>query len=185
MGRSDRVHDRALLDALETIEPIRFDGDVWRITRTGRDPLRGSTANGRWNPPGEFEVLYTSLEQAGALAEIGYRLSLEPVWPSKISHEIHRLAVAGDRTLKLADLDALAGLGIDTSRYSSFDYLATQAVAAAAHFLNFDGLIAPSARHGSLNLVLFLENRDPGQRLFCAESAQANWTEWRKGDAKK
>src|ERR1700730_7394720 len=39
--------------------------------RKGRDPLRGSTANGRWSPSGgEFEVLFTSLERDGALAEI-------------------------------------------------------------------------------------------------------------------
>jgi hypothetical protein len=183
MGRLDRVHDCALLDALEAIHPIPCDGDVWRITRVGRDPLPGLTANGWWNPQGEFEVLDTSVEQAGALAEIGYRLSLEPVWPSKIDHHIHRLAVTGDRTLKLADLDALAALGIDTARYSSFDYQATQALASAAHFLNYDGLIAPSARHQSLNLVLFLENRDPGQSLICTNSAPVDWVAWRNAQA--
>jgi RES domain-containing protein len=183
MRRSDRVHDRALLDSLDAINPIPFDGDVWRITRAGRDPMRGSTANGRWNPPGEFEVLYTSLEQSGALAEIGYRLSLEPVWPSKIVHEIHRLGVTGDRTLKLAHMVDLAGMGLDTAKYSSFEYQATQAVAAAAHFLNFDGLVAPSARHQSLNLVLFLENRDPSQRLMCAESHPVDWAAWRNAQS--
>ena len=32
-----------------------------------------------------------------------------------------------------------------------------QAIAAAAHFLEFDGLIVPSARAPVLNLVLFLD----------------------------
>lgn len=71
------VHDRSILDALEAIDPKRFAGEVWRVTRKGREALRGSTANGRWSPSGgEFEVLYTSLERDGALAGIGYRLSL-------------------------------------------------------------------------------------------------------------
>jgi hypothetical protein len=74
-----RRHDRVILDALEAMGPEAFAGDVWRVTSRGRDPLRGSMAEGRWSPAGEFEVLYTSLERDGALTEIGYRLSLEPV----------------------------------------------------------------------------------------------------------
>src|ERR1700747_1593631 len=97
------VHDRSVLDALEAIDPERFTGEVWRVARKGREGLRGSTANGRWSlSGGEFEVLYTSLEREGALAEIGYRLSLEPVWPSRIQHEIHRIGVRTQRTLHLA-----------------------------------------------------------------------------------
>ena len=75
----DRVHDRELLDALEALAPETFDGDVWRVAREGRDALLGASAGGRWSPSGGFEVLYTSLDAEGALAEIGYRLSLEPV----------------------------------------------------------------------------------------------------------
>jgi hypothetical protein len=70
-----RVHDRSILDALEAREPLQFAGDVWRITREGLDPLRGSAASGRWSPGGEFDVLYTSLERDAALAEIGSRSS--------------------------------------------------------------------------------------------------------------
>ena len=76
MGTSGRVHDRAILDALDGMEPAPVDAPVWRITRVGRDPIRGSAANGRWSPGGTVEVLYTSLERDGALAEIGFRLSL-------------------------------------------------------------------------------------------------------------
>ena len=78
MGGASRQHDRELLDALESHPSEAFCGEIWRVTVKGRDPLRGSAAGGRWSPPGEFEVLYTSLARAGALAEIGYRLSLEP-----------------------------------------------------------------------------------------------------------
>ena len=89
MPGSGRIHDRAILDALEVLDPTPFNGTVWRVTRKGREPVRGAAADGRWGASGEFEVLYTSLEREGALAEIGYRLSLEPVWPSRIEHEIH------------------------------------------------------------------------------------------------
>ena len=178
MPAPSRVHDLALLDALEELGSELFDGSVWRVTRAGRDPLRGSAANGRWSPTGAFEVLYTSLEQEGALAEIGYRLSLEPIWPSRMQHEVHELEVGLDRALRLVDLTALQRLGVETSRFASFDYTATQAIAAAAHFLQFDGLIAPSARHGTNNLMIFSE-MSVGIRLNVVWSTRVDWSAWR------
>ena len=176
-GGLDRQHDRELLDALEQMPAQPFDGEAWRVTATGRDALRPSTANGRWSPPGEFEALYTSLAQAGALAEIGYRLSLEPVWPSRIAHEIHRITARTSRTLRFPDVSSLSPLGVDAARYASFDYAATQAIAAAAFFLDFDGLIVPSARSTELNLVIFTEKL--GTALAVEASAPIDWAAWR------
>jgi len=173
-----RVHDRTILDALDAMDPVRFEDTVWRITRAGRDPRRGSAASGRWSPGIPVEVLYTSLEREGALAEIGYRLSLEPVWPSRLQHEIHELAAQSQRTLEFADVASLAPLGVDVSRYGSFDYSVTQALAAAAHFLEFDGLLVPNARHSSSNLVLFMDRGTPGS-LEVKSTRAVDWTRWR------
>src|SRR5712692_5807836 len=131
MPRSGRIHDRAILDALEALDPEPFSGTVWRVTRKGREPLRGAAAHGRWSASGEFEVLYTSLTRDGALAEIGYRLSLEPVWPSRIEHEIHGISAQAQRALRFADSASLAPFGVDVARYRTFEYEATQALAAA------------------------------------------------------
>jgi RES domain-containing protein len=179
MGSSGRVHDRAILDALEAIDPVQVDATVWRITRKGRDAIRGSAANGRWSPGGTVEVLYTSLEREGALAEIGFRLSLEPVWPHRIEHEIHEISARAERTLRFTDMPSLAACGVDTLRYESFDYQATQAPAAAAHFLEFDGLLVPSARHRSLNLVIFMD-RDAAGSLEVKQTGDVDWLAWRK-----
>ena len=178
-GTSGRRHDRVLLDALEASEPEAFRGPAWRVTGEGRDPLRGSTAGGRWSPPGSFEVLYTSLTAEGALAEIGYRLSLEPVWPSRVRHAIHRIGAVTQRTLRLADVGVLAGLGVDTAGYGGFDYAGTQAVAAAAYFLEFDGMIVPSARAAALNLVLFTERLRGETALVVEETRAVDWETWR------
>jgi RES domain len=175
------VHDRSVLDALEAIDPERFTGEVWRVARKGREGLRGSTANGRWSPSGgEFEVLYTSLEREGALAEIGYRLSLEPVWPSRIEHELHLIEVETERSLKFANLESLAPLGVEIARYHTFEYQATQAIAAAAYFLEFDSLIVPSARFRCANLVIFTE-RATGLVLRTSEAV--DWDAWRRRQA--
>jgi hypothetical protein len=180
MASPGRMHDRSLLDALEQLRPEPFDADVWRVARKGRDPLTGSSANGRWGAPGELEVLYASEARDGALAEVGFRLSLEPVWPSRIQHEIHVLAVRTERLLRLVDMRELEKLGVDVARYETFDYSATQAIAAAAHFLEFDGLLVPSARFACNNLVVFADRvTQPGQ-LQLVSSEDVDWAGWRK-----
>lgn len=172
-----RIHDRAILDALDSLASEAIEKTVWRVTRKGRDPLRGAVANGRWNAIGEFEVLYTSLVAEGALAEVGYRLSLEPVWPSRIEHEIHTLKIRAERVLKFETLQQLEKLGVNTARFESFDYAATQAIAAAAHFLEFDALIVPSARFPAQNLVAFLDRLQTPPELISTGSV--DWPAWR------
>jgi RES domain-containing protein len=172
-----RVHDRAILDALETLDPEALETSVWRVVRKGRDPLRGAVANGRWNAIGEFEVLYASSERDGALAEVGYRLSLEPVWPSKIEHQLHRLRVTAERALRLDSLSQLQTLGVDIARFASFDYGVTQAIAAAVHFLEFDALVVPSARFETTNVVLFLDRIRTAPDVLSTEDV--DWTQWR------
>jgi hypothetical protein len=120
------------------------------------------------------------LEREGALTEIGYRLSLEPVWPSRLQHEIHRIEVRTERTLHIAELDTLQHLGVDVAKYQSFDYEITQAITAAAHFLAFDGLLVPSARFPCMNLVLFLDRVIGHGRLKVRQTQPVNWTAWRK-----
>jgi RES domain-containing protein len=180
MVAGGRIHDRELLDSLEKIPSVQFANDVWRVTRKGREALRGSAANGRWSPGGEFEVLYTSLEREGALAEIGYRLNLEPIWPSRMLHEIHTIAAAVQQTLRFADVASLAPLGVDEHTYDRFDYQATQAIAAAAHFLEFDGLIVPSARAPCSNLVIFMDRSAANGELDVRVTEDIDWTEWRR-----
>ena len=57
-----------LLDAMQALEPVEFEGPVWRIVRQGRDPLLASRSGGRWDD-GTFDVLYTSESREGAIAE--------------------------------------------------------------------------------------------------------------------
>jgi hypothetical protein len=185
MSSGGRVHDRSVLDALEKLDPQPFDSDVWRVARKGRDPLRGSSASGRWGAPGELEVLYTSEQRDGALAEVGFRLSLEPVWSSLIQHEIHVLAVKTDHLLRLVDTSELENLGVDISRYETFEYGATQAIAAAAHFLEFDGLLVPSARFACNNLALFTDRVSHAGHLQLVSSEDVDWGKWRKNKGRE
>jgi RES domain-containing protein len=175
-----RARDLDLLDAIDAFKREPFAQPVWRIAREGRDPALGAATNTRWYD-GTFDVLYTSLERDGALAEIHALLSLQPVFASKIVSHVHKLSVETKETLRLADLPTLAKLGVDTDRYRDRDYSKTQAIADAAYFLGFDGLIAPSARWPCLNAVLFTDRIPPDAiSIVVTESEPVDWEAWRR-----
>lgn len=170
--------DPALLDALDTFDRVRFTGETWRAVRSGRDPLQGSAAGGRWDPT-TFDVLYTSLAADGAVAEIYFHLSRQPVFPSRIKFGLHRIRVKTAKTLKLPDLNSMIPLGVDQARYREILYEPTQAIADAAYFLGFDSIIAPNARWACSNLILFTDQIAPAD-IEVIDSSDVNWAEWRK-----
>lgn len=178
MKEWDRVHDRELLDRLEALEGIAVDSSYFRVGRTGRDPTRGYAANGRWSKANELEVLYTAEMADGALAEIGYRMALEPIWPSKIFHEIAELRITLDNVCDLSNFSDLRALGVDVDRYEGHDYHVTQAVSAAARFLEFDAIIVPNARHNSNNLVVYTDLVDPSS-IDIVSVCDVDWNGWR------
>jgi hypothetical protein len=70
----------------------------------------------------------------------------------------------------------MATLGVEIERYHTFEYRATQAIAAAAYFLEFDSLMVPSARFRCQNLVIFTK-RATG--LVLRKSQAVDWDTWR------
>jgi hypothetical protein len=66
---------------------------------------------------------------------------------------------------------------VDPKTFHGFEYAATQAIAAAAFFLEFDALIVPSARYSGANLVAFLDRLATSPDLL--ESADVDWSAWR------
>jgi RES domain-containing protein len=178
MAGERKPRDPALLDALDAFDRVRFTGETWRAVRSGRDPLQGSAAGGRWDPT-TFDVLYTSLAADGAVAEIHFHLSRQPVFPSRIKFGLHRIRVKTAKTLKLPDLNSMVPLGVDPARYREILYEPTQAIADAAYFLGFDSIIAPNARWTCNNLTLFTDQIAPAD-IEVIDSSNVNWAEWRK-----
>ena len=173
------VHDPDLLDLLEAIPPKPFAGSVWRVTWASRDPLSGGTGGGRWHPANDFEALYSSLDEDGALAEIYYHLSRAPVF-STANVRINKIEVRAGKSLTIGDAEALAVLGIDRESFAKGDYSRTRQVGAAARFLDFDGLLVPSARWPCQNLVLFPDRLENPEALRLVESRDINWPAWRE-----
>lgn len=179
-----RSRDNALIDAIEAHTSVTFEGAVWRVVRQGRSPLVCSSAGGRWDD-GTFDVLYTSQERDGAIAEMYFHLARgQPVFPSQVTYSVHELTVSLRRALKLVDLAALAAMGLDTSHYgqmsydrTSEEYPRSQDIAEAAHFLEFDGLIVPSARWDCLNVALFCD-RVPPEAMETVTDGPIDWQAW-------
>ena len=84
------------------------------------------------------------------------------------------------KTVRLADMSALAALKVDIARYSELDFPQTQAIGDAAHFLGFDGLIVPSARWDCQNLVIFTDRVDPKDDWVVGAGDPVDWKAWRK-----
>jgi RES domain-containing protein len=172
-----RARDLELLDALEAHGGVSFEGDVWRIVRDERDPLQGYPAGARWDP-GTFDVIYTSLAREGALEEIHFHLTRQPVFPSKIRSVLHRISVRTKHTLRLADIEAIEALGVSRETYASLSYARSQEIGDAAAFLGFDGILAPSARWQCQNLVIFTDRFQPAD-LTVVDSEPVDWHAWR------
>ena len=175
--QSNKPRDLDLIDTLESFERIRFEGSVWRVVREGKDPVIGQRSGGRWDP-GDFDVLYTSLEADGAIAEIDFVLSSLPVRPSKVRFVLHEIAVRANKIMQLFDINRLSDLGVDMSGLAGTDYQRTQEIGDAAYFLDSDGLIVPNARWQCNNLVLFTDRITP-EALEVTKSLPVDFEEWR------
>lgn len=173
--------DNNLIDAIEAIDPIEYSGTVWRVVRDGRDPLQCSRSGGRWDD-GTFDVLFTSEKKEGAIEEMRFHLLRgQPVIPSQM-YRVFEIDLALERSLRLLDLDALAKVGLDVSRFGQLSYQEREAeyprsqdIGEVAHFLDYDGLVVPSARFECLNVVAFCELLSPEAAVACQDHGEVEW----------
>lgn len=174
--------DKALLDALERLPQAPYSGTVWRSVRQGRDPLECARAGGRWDDR-TFDVLYTSATREGAIAERRFHLFRgQPIPPSKVRYELFELAVRLAAAIRFDDLDALAAIGMATADYGrasygdrEAEYPRSQEIAEACFFLGADGIIVPSARHASHNIVVFCDQEPAPQMELVRSHGLLSW----------
>ena len=127
--------------------------------------------------PGETPTLYTSREHDGAMAEIAYHWNqLTPI-PSK-PVLVHTLGLRLRKTLRLGRVE-LINLAVDWDNYGTYALSRTQAIGAAIAHLEYDGLIAPSARWPCDNIMLFVTNHEAHEDdLVVRRSAEVDWRQW-------
>jgi hypothetical protein len=175
------IHDQTLVDRLSRLKSNRFEGEVFRATGISVDPTAPSITGGRWGmPPNDdpgTSVLYTSLVREGALAELcSFLADLTPI-PKARPIKVSRLKLTASRVVSLS-MNEVGKLGVEKSRFGERDYRRTQEIGAALSFLEYDGLIAPSARWKCNNLTLFCANHEITETLDVISSEQVDWRDW-------
>jgi hypothetical protein len=185
------LRDSGLIDALEATSNVAYEGTLWRVVREGRDPCQCSAPGGRWDD-GTFDVLYTSLERNGAIAEMHFHLMRgQPVFPSKVRYTLHELHVSVSEVKRIEALQNLAALGLDTSKYGQLayqsrvqEYPRSQQIAEVSHFLDCKALMVPNARWSCLNLVLFCDGLQPDALQEVKNHGVIDWAQWQRDNAR-
>jgi RES domain-containing protein len=171
------IHNPKLLERLGGLPRETFGGDCFRATPLSLNPLAPSTRGGRWAPPDETAVLYTSLTREGALAEIAFHWGQLSPLPSKPA-ALHRLRVTTRKTLRLIQAD-LEALGVAPDDYAGTNYSQTQAIGAAVAFLECDRLIVPSVRWECDHLVIFSDHHNVVEdELKVVGTEEIDWLAW-------
>ena len=189
MVGSRSARDSTLIDALEESEVEPFEGFLWRIVQDGKDPCLCRNPGGRWDDR-TFDVLYTTSEPDGAIAEMYFHLSRgQPVIPSRIRYRLFKLSVTLLELLRLPTLDHLAALELDISSFGQLsyqdkhrEYPRTQDIAETAHFLEYDGILVPSARWDCANVVIFCDSMPIGALDVADDHGIINWQTWRSAN---
>ena len=109
-------------------------------------------------------AIYTNLAREGALAEAEHQIAVQPI-PPRARRTIYTLELSLTSVLDLTDTELLQDLGIGTAELTADNMVACRQLGGAAHWLGRDGLLLPSARSPSTNLVSFPANRPDNARF--------------------
>ena len=177
-----RARDNRLLDAVEALPVVPYEGTAWRVVRDTRDPIQGYAGGGRWDDR-TFDVLYTSTKADGALSEMYFHLNRgQPVFPSRVSYRLFELEVSLTHCSRIDTLDVLASLGVATASFGQLsysdrerEYPRTQEVGEAAHFHERQGMPVPSARSDIPNLVVICEWAGPAAVGVAKDHGLIDW----------
>lgn len=185
----DERRDHELIDTLDAMPCRSFDGTVWRVTQDIHDPTLFRSGGNRWDD-GTFDVLYTSCEREGALAEMRFHVTRgQPIIPSKKIYHLYELQVRVDGILDLSDWTFLERFGVERAKFGRLPYLdreseytACQKIGEAVNFLGGEssdepaGCLVPNARSQGQNLVLLGTYVGGDDVLVVKDHGRIDWT---------
>jgi RES domain-containing protein len=144
---------------------LRFSGKVWRHIPAGAHPLHAGfilKASGRWNRPGEYGCIYSSLTQEGAIAEYHKYLQRAAVSSPSLAkrRQLVSLIVEIDRVM-----DLTKGRSSPVSTSAPFltgddppDIEDCRKLADVFRAQGYNGIIAPSAAlSNQKNLMIYID----------------------------
>lgn len=161
--------DEDIVQRVNDLGSTPWSGTTYRHVTRGRDPLAGAGAlrfGGRWNPQGAFSVVYLAQPTAACMGELERLAQPNGVTVAEFLRAPRTLSSVQVHALPVLDLQtdqALAQVGLERGDIADDDWTACQAVGQAAHFLNYAGVLAPSASGVGLVLAAFENRAAPGQ----------------------
>ncbi len=166
--------DHRLIELLDELPRSSFRDEAFRHQGPGYDPLSGEGARiqgGRWNPPNSFPVLYLALDSSTAAAEFYRRAEREGRRPQDLlPRRLYHYRVELGAVLDLGTQDKLAQVGLSFVEVSSDDLSRCQVVGEAAHYLGFEGVLAPSATNAGQNLAVFFDRLQAASTVLPLDS---------------
>lgn len=173
---SELALDEAIVERVNELGPTNWSGVAYRHTARGREPLSGEGARrlgGRWNPRGVFSTIYLAHPAVTAVRELEHAaqaasMSLGDMLAA--GRELHTIQVSELPILDLRDEWQLEAVGLSPDDVSDDDQTACQAVGHAAWFLEFAGVLAPSARNSEGLVLATFESRVHPSQLRLTET---------------
>lgn len=155
---------RPRLAAIPSLASTSFSAAVFRVVPEAlREKILSTEGNryycGRYHIAGETGILYTSLDEAVAVRELGRHASRGNL---KGGLAAGRIKVRLQKVLDLGDEANLRKLGLSREDLISPNYSLTQAISVQARKAGFQGLLVPSAAGRGDNLLVFENNLAEG-----------------------
>lgn len=155
--------------AFRDLQGKAFEAVVYRHVSSRYDALDSSgslKAGGRWNPPGEYGVLYTALDEETAKAELErlaerQGLTLDDLAP----RDLVSIEVSVSKALDLTDKRILERIGINENAIVGNDASLCLEISRLARRAGFEAILARSATEKGVILVLFPDRFQPSSQL--------------------
>lgn len=155
--------------AFRDLQAKAFEAVVYRHISSQFDALDSSgslKAGGRWNPRGEYEVLYTALKEETAKAELErlaerQGLTLDDLAP----RDLVSIQVSLSKVIDLTDKKILEQIGINENAIVGNDASLCLEISRLARSAGFEAILAPSATKKGAILALFPDRLQPSSRL--------------------
>lgn len=142
---------------------------AYRIVASRYSPVSGEGSRGlggRWNPPSSFPTLYLGLTADTVQAEMERQARLQGrSIDDFVGLRLYQLEIALRVILDLRTEEALAAVGLDTTALAATDRTLCQSVGDAAHFLDCEGILAPSATGTGQVLAVFTDKQHPDSHI--------------------
>lgn len=157
-----------VVEQVNSIGSTPWTGKAYRHTASRRDPFSGAGARlfgGRWNPRGIVPAIYLAVPESTCMGELERAAESQgsDVEAFLAAPRIfHRFDVAGLEVLDLRSQERLESVGLTMEDIQGDDWEACQLVGHAAWFLNFSGVLAPSAYGSGYVLTVFEDRIGPG-----------------------